>query len=208
MAVHVVEHPVIRHKLSVIRDKTTSMREFRDIVGEITLLLTYEATRDFPMEKRPIETPLCGMDAHMLADEGRIFLIPILRAGLGMVPGMLAIFPLAKVSHLGIRRDEKTARPSTYFYNVPPDLAGSTVIVVDPMLATGGSLNAGLTMIKRSKPKLLRALCLIASPEGRTAVESAHPDVEVYVGAMDDRLNDKAYIVPGLGDAGDRMFGT
>lgn len=208
MPVHVVSHPVITHKLSVIRDKSTSVREFREIVSEITLLLTYEATRDIPTTERDIETPLCPMRATVLADEGRIVLIPILRAGLGMVPGMLAIFPLAKVSHLGIKRDEETAKPTTYFFNVPHNLEGATVIVVDPMLATGGSLCAALTLIKRSRPKLLRALCLIAAPEGRDTVERLHPDVDVYVAGMDSHLNSKAYIVPGLGDAGDRMFGT
>ncbi|MBI5153812.1 uracil phosphoribosyltransferase [Candidatus Poribacteria bacterium] len=207
MPVVVVDHPLVTHKLSIIRDAETSSKKFRDIVSEITLLLTYEATRDLPLREAEIRTPLCPMKARMLAD-GRFVITPILRAGLGMVGGMLAIFPLAKVAHIGLKRDEKTALPTTYYFNIPPDLSGSTVIVVDPMLATAGSMCAALELIKRSRPRTIKALCLIAAPEGRDRIERDHPDVTVYVGAMDERLNEKAYIVPGLGDAGDRIFGT
>lgn len=207
MAVITVNHPLIEHKLSLLRDKTTSMKKFRELVSEITLLLTYEATRDLSMTPMEIETPLCRMQARTLLD-GRFVITPILRAGLGMVQGMLSIFPVAKVAHIGLKRDEETALPHTYYVNLPPDLAGSTVFVVDPMLATAGSLCAALTLVKQSRPACVRALCLIAAPEGRARVLRDHPDVDVYVGAMDERLNEKSYIVPGLGDAGDRMFGT
>ncbi|MDX2177453.1 MAG: uracil phosphoribosyltransferase [Candidatus Sumerlaeia bacterium] len=208
MPVHIVNHPLITHKISVIRDKRLGTRDFRTIVSEITLLLTYEATRDFPLKEVEIETPVCTTRARVLPDEGRVFLIPILRAGLGMVPGMLDIFPLGKVAHIGLRRNERTALPETYYYNLPEGIEGATAIIVDPMLATAGSLSAAISLVKKNRPRVIRAICLIAAPEGRERIERDHPDVDVYVAAMDERLDERKYIVPGLGDAGDRMFGT
>lgn len=207
MAVTVVNHPLITHKLSIARDKDTSCKKFRDLVAEITLLLTYEATRDLPMREVEVETPLTKAKFEMLA-RGDFIITPILRAGLGMVQGMLSIFPLAKVAHIGLKRDEETALPHTYYYNIPDNLEDATIIVVDPMLATAGTMCAAIDLIKESHPKKIKALCLLAAPEGKARVERDHPDVDVYVGAMDERLNDRAYIVPGLGDAGDRIFGT
>lgn len=210
MAVHVVHHPVITHKMNILRDRTTGTQEFRSVVSELTLLLAYEATRDLRVHHCTIETPLATMQSQTLTG-GRFVIAPILRAGLGMVQGMLSIFPNAKVAHIGIRRDEETAQPETYYYNFPRGGAiaeKTTVIVLDPMLATAGSLCAALDLVKRDHPGVIKALCLIAAPEGRARVEKDHPDVDVYVGALDERLNDKSYIVPGLGDAGDRMFGT
>lgn len=207
MAVTVVNHPLITHKLTIARDKNTSCKKFRDLVAEITLLLTYEATRDLPMREVEVETPLTKANFEMLA-RGDFIITPILRAGLGMVQGMLSIFPLAKVAHIGLKRDEKTALPHTYYYNIPEDLHEATIIVVDPMLATAGTMCAAIDLIKKSHPKKIKALCLLAAPEGKARIERDHPDVDVYVGAMDERLNDRSYIVPGLGDAGDRIFGT
>lgn len=207
MPVHVVNHPLIAHKISILRDRETSMKKFREIVSEITLLLTYEATRALPTREVEVETPITRTRTRML-EEGDFVITPILRAGLGMVPGMLSIFPLAKVAHIGLKRNEETALPETYYFNIPPDLTGATVLVVDPMLATAGTLCAAIELLKRCGPRSISAICLIASPEGAARIERDHPEVAVYVGAMDERLNEKSYIVPGLGDAGDRMFGT
>jgi len=207
VSVHVVNHPVITHKMNLLRDKKTPIQAFRDVVSEITLLLCYEATRDLEVQPCVVDTPMARMHSQTLS--GADFVItPILRAGLGMVGGMLHIFPNARVAHIGVKRDEETAQPTQYYYNVPPNVQNSTVIVVDPMLATGGSLSAGLELLKRENPKRLIAICLIAAPEGKARIEQDHPDVDVYVGALDERLNDQAFIMPGLGDAGDRMFGT
>ncbi len=207
MAVHVVQHPVVTHKLNILRSVTTGTQEFRQIVNELTLLLSYEATRNLPVHECSVETPLAMMKTQTLS--GSDFVIcPILRAGLGMVQGMLSIFPNARVAHIGLRRDEQTALPEFYYLSMPEDLSQSTVIVVDPMLATGGSLCEAIAMVKEHKPKSLKAICLVASPEGKKKVEEMHPDVEVVVAALDDHLNVQKYIVPGLGDAGDRMFGT
>ncbi|MEQ8822548.1 MAG: uracil phosphoribosyltransferase [Sumerlaeia bacterium] len=206
MPLKVADHPLITHKLTIIRDKDTSVKKFREIVEEITLLLTYEATRDLPLSDALIETPLCPMTGRVVKE--RFVITPILRAGLGMLHGMMSIFPVAKVSHIGLERDEETALPRTYYYKSPPDLAGSHVIIIDPMLATGGSLSAAVDLIKRGQPSTIKCICLLAAPEGRDRMNRDHPDVDVYVGALDERLNEKAYIVPGLGDAGDRMYGT
>lgn len=211
MALHVVNHPVVTHKMNILRDRHTGTQDFRSVVSELTLLLAYEATRDLRVQDCVIETPLAAMDSKTLTG-GRFIIAPILRAGLGMVQGMLSIFPNAKVAHIGIRRDEETARPETYYYNFPRagDMSTekTTVIVLDPMLATAGSLCAALNLVKRDHPGVIKAICLIAAPEGQKRVEKEHPDVDVYVGALDQKLNEKSYIVPGLGDAGDRMFGT
>lgn len=207
MPVHVVNHPLITHKISILRDKTTSTKKFREIVSEITLLITYEATRHLSMQEVDIETPICTTKAWMLKDD-KLVITPILRAGLGMLQGMLSIYPPARVAYIGLKRDEETRLPNTYYYNIPDNLEGETVLVIDPMLATAGSMCAAIDLIKKSKPREIIAICLIAAPEGQAMVEKHHPEVQVYVGAMDEKLDERAYIVPGLGDAGDRMFGT
>lgn len=193
--------------MTILRNKDTSVKKFRELVNEITLLLAYEATRSLPMQNVEIETPLCAMQARSLTNI-EIVVSPILRAGLGMLPGMMDILPFAKVAHIGLRRDEVTKKPHTYYINLPSSLQDATVLVVDPMLATAGSLCAAIDLIKEKKPREIIAVCLIASPEGRDRMNTEHPDVNVYVGAMDACLNEHAFIVPGLGDAGDRMFGT
>lgn len=207
MALKVVEHPVITHKLNILRNEKTGTQEFRSVVSELTLLLSYEATRDLPVHSCQVTTPLTIMTSKTLS--GSDFVIcPILRAGLGMVHGMLSVFPDARVAHIGMKRDEETALPMSYYQNVPNDLSQSTVIVVDPMLATAGSLSAAIDLVKKHNPKTIKAICLLAAPEGGKRIEQDHPDVDVYVGSLDEKLNEKNYIVPGLGDAGDRMFGT
>jgi len=203
----IVDHPLIQHKLTIIRDKNTSPKKFREVVNEITLLLTYEATRDLELKEVKIETPLAETVGKTLSSTN-VVIAPILRAGLGMVNGMLNIFPLAKLAHIGLYRDENSFKPITYYLNIPNDLSGCIVIVVDPMLATAGSLCAAIDIIKEYNPKQIKAITLIASPEGRQRLEEKHPDVTVYTGALDERLNERAYIIPGLGDAGDRLFGT
>jgi uracil phosphoribosyltransferase len=207
MPVTIVDHPVITHKLATLRDKSTSVPEFRRTVSEMTLLLTYEATRDLKTITRTIETPLCKAQVQVLAQSDFV-IVPILRAGLGMVEGLLQVLPDARVGHIGIRRNEETAMPSRYYYNIPANLEQSTVLALDPMLATAGSLCQALALIKQSHPANIRAVCLIAAPEGRARIEREHPDVQVFVAAVDERLNERSFIVPGLGDAGDRMFGT
>ena len=207
MSLIIVDHPLIQHKLTIIRDKNTSPKKFREVVNEITLLLTYEATRDLELKEVKIETPLAETVGKTLSSTN-VVIAPILRAGLGMVNGMLNIFPLAKLAHIGLYRDENSFKPITYYLNIPNDLSGCIVIVVDPMLATAGSLCAAIDIIKEYNPKQIKAITLIASPEGRQRLEEKHPDVTVYTGALDERLNERAYIIPGLGDAGDRLFGT
>ena len=207
MSLIIVDHPLIQHKLTIIRDKNTSPKKFREVVNEITLLLTYEATRDLELKEVKIETPLAETVGKTLSSTN-VVIAPILRAGLGMVNGMLNIFPLAKLAHIGLYRDENSFKPITYYLNIPNDLSGCIVIVVDPMLATAGSLCAAIDIIKKYNPKQIKAITLIASPEGRQRLEEKHPDVTVYTGALDERLNERAYIIPGLGDAGDRLFGT
>ena len=205
--VHVFDHPLIQHKLSILRDKNTSVKDFRELVSEIGMLITYEATRDLPLTTKHIETPICEMDAPTLA--GRKFVVvPILRAGLGMVEGMLAMIPAAKIGHIGLYRDPETLAPVEYYCKLPSDIASREVFVTDPMLATGGSATAAITMLKEKGAKKIHFMCIIASPEGIEKMHEVHPDVDVFVGALDDHLNEHGYIVPGLGDAGDRIFGT
>lgn len=207
MALIVVSHPLIDQKITILRDKDTSMRKFRDLVSEITLLLVYEATRNLPVVEVEVETPLCRARGKALA-ENDIVVTPILRAGLGMLQGMLDIIPSAKVAFIGAARNEKTKKPDTYYVNLPRNIENATVVVIDPMLATAGSLCAAIDLVKKSNPKRIIGLCLIASPEGQANIEKQHPDVDIFVAAMDEKLNEHAYIIPGLGDAGDRMYGT
>ena len=205
--VTIFDHPLIQHKLSILRDKRTSSKDFRDLVSEIAMLMCYEATRDLPLQDVEIETPICKTTVKQLAGK-KLAVVPILRAGLGMVDGMLRMVPSARVGHIGLYRDEKTMQPVEYFCKLPKDIEKRDVFVVDPMLATGGSGIDAISQIKQRHPKSIRFLCLIAAPEGIEALSKAHPDVHIYCAAQDEKLNDKCYIVPGLGDAGDRIFGT
>ena len=206
--VHVMDHPLVAHKLTIMRDKNTSVKDFRELVSEIGMLITYEATRDLPMTTKHIETPICEMDAPTLAGK-KFAVVPILRAGLGMVDSMIELIPSAKVGHIGLFRDPETHEPVKYYCKMPPDISERQVFVVDPMLATGGSAVAALDILKKEYGcRYLTLMDIIAAPEGVKAVTEAHPDVDLYVAAVDDHLNEHAYIVPGLGDAGDRIFGT
>ena len=205
--VTIFDHPLIQHKLSILRDKHTSSKDFRDLVSEIAMLMCYEATRDLPLQNVEIETPICKTTVKQLAGK-KLAVVPILRAGLGMVDGMLRMIPSARVGHIGLYRDEKTMQPVEYFCKLPKDIEKRDVFVVDPMLATGGSGIDAISQIKQRHPKSIRFLCLIAAPEGIEALSKAHPDVHIYCAARDEKLNEKCYIVPGLGDAGDRIFGT
>lgn len=204
---HIVDHPLVQHKLSVMRDKNTSVKDFRALVGEIAMLLTYEATRDLPMTTRTIETPICSYEAPVLAGK-KLAIVPILRAGLGMVDGILNLIPSAKVGHIGLYRDPETHQPVEYYCKMPSDIAERDVIVLDPMLATGGSASAAITFLKGYGCKHIKLMNILAAPEGIEVIRRDHPDVEIYVAAVDEKLNEHAYIVPGLGDAGDRIFGT
>ena len=205
--VHVYDHPLILHKLSIIRDKNTSVKEFREMVSEIAMLMCYEATRDLPMEEVEIETPVATATVHRLAGK-KLAVVPILRAGLGMVEGVLALIPNAKVGHIGLYRNPETLEPVEYYCKLPPDVSERDVIVVDPMLATGGSASAAVSFIKRYGCRSIKLMSIIAAPEGIERMQKDHPDVDIYVAGLDERLNDHGYIVPGLGDAGDRIFGT
>ncbi len=207
MSVHIIEHPLIQHKLSIIRDKNTSSKDFREVVKEIATLLCYEATRDFPLEEVEIETPVAIAKCKVLSGR-KVVIVPILRAGLGMVDGMLSLIPAAKVGHVGLYRDPETLQPVEYYCKMPSDIAERDVIIVDPMLATGGSSVAAIDLVKRYNPRSVKMMNIIAAPEGIDVVVKAHPDVEIYCAACDEKLNDHSYIVPGLGDAGDRIFGT
>lgn len=202
-----MNHPLIQHKLTYLRNKDTGSKEFRELVSEIAMLLTYEATRDLPLEDTTIETPMGTATTKIIAGRKLAF-VPILRAGLGMVDGVLQLVPAAKVGHIGLYRDHQTLQPVEYYSKLPSDINEREVIVLDPMLATGGSAVDAVSIIKRSNPKCIKFMCIIAAPEGIKAFTEAHPDVELYCAAVDDHLNEVGYIVPGLGDAGDRIFGT
>lgn len=204
--VTVVDHPIIRTKLSVLRDVATPHRQFRDLLDEIAMLMTYEVTRDFPTREYAVNTPLEQTPGHKLARQ--VTLVPVLRAGLGMSDGVLSILPEARVGHLGVYRDHDTLEPVPYYQKLPPDIRETEVLVIDPMLATGGSAAAAITYLKNNGVTNLRFMCLVAAPEGVEALSGAHPDVPIYCAAMDRELNEKGYILPGLGDAGDRIFGT
>lgn len=202
-----IDHPLILHKLAFIRNKDTGSKDFRELVEEVSMLMAYEVTRDLSTEEVEIETPICKTKCKMLSGK-KMAIVPILRAGLGMVDGMLKLIPAAKVGHIGLYRDEETLQPVEYFCKLPQDIAERDVIVVDPMLATGGSAADAITMLKKRGAKNLRLMCLISSPEGIALVQKEHPDVDIYVAGIDEKLNENGYIVPGLGDAGDRLFGT
>ena len=203
----VMDHPLIAHKIGIIRRKETGTREFRDMVSEIGALITYEATKDLKLQDVEIETPICKTTVKELAGK-KLAVIPILRAGLGMVEGVLTMIPSAKVGHIGLYRNEETLEPVEYYCKIPKDCSERDVFVVDPMLATGGSAIAAIQMLKNRGVKNIRFLCVIAAPEGVNKLQEAHPDVDIYIGALDEHLNENGYIVPGLGDAGDRIFGT
>ena len=203
---HVLEHPLITHKLAIMRSKDTSTKDFRQNLDEIAGLMAYEITRDVPTSDVVVETPMGDCHTKTLATD--IVLVPILRAGLGMVNGICDLVPTVKVAHIGLYRDEETLEPHEYFAKYPKCMDDAVVMIVDPMLATGGSANAAITMVKRQGAKNIRLVCLVGAPEGVKAVEAQHPDVDIYLAALDDKLNEKGYIVPGLGDAGDRIFGT
>ena len=205
--VYVFDHPLIQHKTALIRKKETSTKDFRELVKEIAMLMAYEATRDLPLREVEIETPICSAKVKMLDGED-IAIVPILRAGLGMVDGMLALVPNAKVGHIGLFRDPETHKPVEYYCKLPNDIEKRQIFVVDPMLATGGSAAAAIDFVKARGGKSIIFMCLIAAPEGIEALREAHPDVDIFIAAKDERLNEHAYIVPGLGDAGDRIFGT
>lgn len=204
--VHEMTHPLILHKISMIRDENTTVKDFRELVYEISLLMGYEATRDLKMVEAPVKTPLTETTGKYI--ERQVALVPILRAGLGMVDALMSIIPAAKVGHVGLYRDHETLEPKEYYCKLPPDIDKRQVIVLDPMLATGGSAAAAIDFIKQKGAKRIKLMCIIGAPEGIEAIKAAHPDVEVFIGTIDEKLNEKGYIVPGLGDAGDRLFGT
>ncbi len=205
--VYEMDHPLIQHKLTLIRDESTGAKEFRELVREVSMLLAYEVTRDLPLEEVDVKTPVTTAKAKVIAGR-KLAIVPILRAGLGMVDGFLSLLPAAKVGHIGLYRDPETLEPVEYYCKLPSDVKERELIVVDPMLATGGSANAAIDFIKERGAEQIKLVCLIACPEGIEAVTKAHPDVDIYVAGIDEKLNDHAYIVPGLGDAGDRLFGT
>ena len=204
---HVINHPMIQHKLTLMRKKETGSKDFRELLKEIALLMGYEVTRDLPLVDVEIETPICKTVAKEVRGR-KLAIVPILRAGLGMVEGLQTLVPVAKVGHIGLYRDEETHQPVEYYCKLPEDIQDRLVIVTDPMLATGGSACDALTMLKAKGCTNIRLMCLVGVPEGIQKVQQAHPDVDIYVAAVDDHLNENAYIVPGLGDAGDRIFGT
>ncbi len=205
--VTIFDHPLIQHKLSILRCKETSSKDFRSLVSEIAVLMGYEATRDLPLEDVEIETPICKMTAKHISGK-KLAIVPILRAGLGMVDGISSLVPSARIGHIGLYRDEETLTPVEYYCKLPKDISERDVIVVDPMLATGGSAIDAVSQIKLRNPRSIKFMCIIAAPEGVNAFVEKHPDVHVFCAALDEKLNESGYIVPGLGDAGDRIFGT
>ena len=205
--VMILDHPLIRHKVSLIRNKDTGVKEFRELISEIATLEAYEATRELQLEETEVETPICKTKAETLSGK-KLALVPILRAGLGMVDGVLTLIPAAKVGHIGLYRDPETLKPVKYYCKLPSDIGERQVFVLDPMLATGGSASDAIDFIKADGAKHIVLMCVIAAPEGIAAVQERHPDVDIYCAALDEKLNDHGYIVPGLGDAGDRIFGT
>ena len=205
--VHVMDHPLVAHKLTILRDKNTSVKDFRELVSESGMLITYEATRDLPLTEREVETPICKTTAPTL--KGKKFaVVPILRAGLGLVDGVLRMVPGARVGHIGLYRNEETLEPVKYFCKMPKDVAERDILIVDPMLATCGSAEAAIGFMKEYGCTNIKLMVLLAAPEGVERIQRSHPDVDIYCGAVDGKLNEKGYIVPGLGDAGDRIFGT
>ena len=205
--VYVFDHPLIQHKLTYIRNKETGTKDFRDLVDEVATLMAFEITRDMTLEDVEIDTPVSSMKAKVLSGK-KIGIVPILRAGIGMVDGILKLIPAAKVGHIGLYRDPKTLKPVEYYVKFPSDIEERDFIVIDPMLATGGSAVEAINSLKKRGGKHIKFMCLVAAPEGVEALQEAHPDVDIYIAALDEKLNDHGYIVPGLGDAGDRLFGT
>ncbi len=204
---HIINHPMVQHKLSIMRNKETGSKDFRQLLKEISLLMGYEVTRDIPLDPIEIETPICKTTARQVSGR-KLAIVPILRAGLGMVEGLLELVPVARVGHIGLYRNEETHEPVVYYSKLPEDINTRMVIVTDPMLATGGSASDALTMLKEKGCTNIRLMCLVGVPEGIERVQREHPDIDIYLAAVDDHLNENAYIVPGLGDAGDRIFGT
>jgi uracil phosphoribosyltransferase len=204
---HVIDHPLVQHKIAFIRDSETGPKEFRELVDEVSLLMAYEVTRDLPLTSVQVQTPVAEAKCQVIAGK-KIGIVPILRAGLGMVSGMLRLIPAARIGHIGVYRDLNTLQPVEYYCKLPKDINERELIVVDPMLATGGSAIATIRFIKEHGGRSIKFMCLIAAPEGIKALQSAHPDVDIFAAAVDDHLNEHGYIVPGLGDAGDRLFGT
>ena len=204
---HILDHPMITHKLTLMRDKDTGAKDFRQLLNEISMLMGYEITRDLPTEEVAIETPVARMAAKKISGK-KLAIVPILRAGLGMVDGLLSLIPVAKVGHIGLYRDPETHLPVEYYCKMPPDIDERIVIVVDPMLATGGSAADAISLLKQRGCTTIKLMCLVGAPEGAKLVMERHPDVDIYIAAMDEKLNEHKYIVPGLGDAGDRLFGT
>jgi uracil phosphoribosyltransferase len=204
---HIINHPMVQHKLSIMRNKETGSKDFRQLLKEISLLMGYEVTRDIPLDPIEIETPICKTTARQVSGR-KLAIVPILRAGLGMVEGLLELVPVARVGHIGLYRNEATHEPVVYYSKLPEDINTRMVIVTDPMLATGGSASDALTMLKKKGCTNIRLMCLVGVPEGIERVQRDHPDIDIYLAAVDDHLNENAYIVPGLGDAGDRIFGT
>ena len=205
--VHSLEHPLLQHKLSILRDENTGVKDFRQVVGEIATLMCYEATRDLPLQEVTVRTPVAQATVKRIAGK-KLAIVPILRAGLGMVDGVFALIPSAKVGHIGLFRDPETLEPVKYYCKMPTDIAQRDVIILDPMLATGGSASAAIAFIKEYGVQNIKLMNIIAAPEGIARIRKDHPDVEIYVASVDERLNEHGYIVPGLGDAGDRIFGT